>query len=284
MFHFKFIESSILSYMIKDGYASEEDDANNHTEKELAQRDNEVNVSITQSWIENILQNAELYAKEPITNNIDPPAAQLSCKVNDQILNRLNKVYPMQKSVWPFILNKQSVILIGNTDYYPHLVYLPAICDLLKVIFFTHSEWTWIELALSRLIRLIFIHNQTARNDDNTSDDADVIQGPKVIILEQKREIMEVICRLGTCYFGEMPPSSRFHFNNSYDSNGLHVSDHFLLFLEFFWIKKCQFSHAKGQGVRCMRCFLNKAATLLQHWCRRITTMLPRISSTCCAK
>lgn len=39
----------------------------------------------------------------------------------------------MQLYIWPYITNGQSVILIGQTEYYPHLVYLPAICDNIKV-------------------------------------------------------------------------------------------------------------------------------------------------------
>lgn len=145
LFHFEFAVSSIPSYMIRDGYPSEEDNANNCTTEQLAKRDDEVNVSIPQQMIETLLKNAELCAKEPITNGIVPPAAMVQRKVADEALTRLGKVYPIQKSVWPHILNEQSVILVGSTDYYPHLVYLPPICDMIKVMFFTQNEFEFIQ-------------------------------------------------------------------------------------------------------------------------------------------
>lgn len=74
----------------------------------------------------------------------------------------------------------------------------------------------------------VFIHLQTALDaqdaEDDESDGSDDLGGPKVIILEQKRQTMEAICRLGACYLGAVPPSKFVHFNESYDSNGLDVS------------------------------------------------------------
>lgn len=125
--------------MIKDGYPTEEDESNNRTKEQLVKRDEEVNVSIPQQMIETLLKNAELYAKEPITNGIDAPGTTVACKMANETLTRLSKVYPIQKSVWPHILNKRSVVLVGNTDYYPHLVYLPPICDMIKVMLFVQN-------------------------------------------------------------------------------------------------------------------------------------------------
>lgn len=124
--------------MIKQyGYGSEEDpDANQYTFEEIVKRDEEVNISIRQQMIDTLLKDAKLYEKEPITNCINPFDSQATCEVANEYLTRLNKIYPIQKSVWPHILNEKSAILIGNTNYYPHLLYLPAICDLIKVIYF----------------------------------------------------------------------------------------------------------------------------------------------------
>lgn len=132
------VSSDIPSYLVKEyGYGSEEDpDAHQYTYNEFVKRGDEVNVSIRQQMIETLLKNATLYEKEPITNQIDQPnQSMVSCKVADECLSRLKKIYPMQKSVWSHILSKRSVILLGNTDYYPQLLYLPPVCDLIKVIF-----------------------------------------------------------------------------------------------------------------------------------------------------
>lgn len=67
---------------------------------------------------------------------------------------------------------------------------------------------------------------QKEKDDDDDNSDSDDLGGPKVIILEQKRQTMEDICRIGTCYLGVIPPSSVVYFNDSYDSNGLDVSEH----------------------------------------------------------
>lgn len=138
-FRFRFFKSSVSSdipsYLIKQyGYGSEEDpDANQYAYEDIVKRDEEVAVSVRQQMIETLLKDAKLCEKEPITNGNNQFDSQATCKVAEESLTRLNKIYPIQKSVWPHILNKKSAILIGNTDYYPHLLYLPAICDLIKV-------------------------------------------------------------------------------------------------------------------------------------------------------
>ncbi|XP_031625285.1 uncharacterized protein LOC116341975 [Contarinia nasturtii] len=53
------------------------------------------------------------------------------CKEYRDILEQLNKV-TVQRSIWPYILQDRTTILIGNTDYYPHLLYLPALITLIK--------------------------------------------------------------------------------------------------------------------------------------------------------
>lgn len=90
-------------------------------------------------------------------------------------------------------------------------------------------------------------HIQTAQSqekvdsniDDHEDDDLqDDDLGPRVIILEQKRQKMEDICRIGACYLGAVPPSSLVHFNDSYDSNGLDVSQYTVTILLDFLYKK----------------------------------------------
>lgn len=120
--------------MIKAAYDSEEDpNANQYKFEDTVKRDEEVKLSVRQQMIETLLKDAKLHEKEPITNCLNEIDEQASCAVADESLKRLNKIYPVQKSVWPHILSKRSAILIGNTEYYPHLLYLPALCDLIKV-------------------------------------------------------------------------------------------------------------------------------------------------------
>lgn len=129
--------------MIKNGYASEVDpDANKFKFEDAAKRDEEVQIRLRQKHVESLLENAKIYTKEPITSHIDHQLdGMVSCDLADDTLTRLDKVYPIQKSVWPHILSRRSVILVGNTDFYPHLMYLPPICDMIKVIFSTRSEF-----------------------------------------------------------------------------------------------------------------------------------------------
>lgn len=123
--------------MIKAGYDSEEDpNANQYKFEDSVKRDEEVNFSLRQQMIATLLKDANLYGSEPITNCKKQIDAQVSCAVADESLNSLKKIYPIQRSVWPHILKKRSAILIGNTDYYPHLLYLPAICELINVKYF----------------------------------------------------------------------------------------------------------------------------------------------------
>lgn len=134
IFFIWFSVSSIPSYMIKAGYDSEEDsNANQYRFEDVVKRDKEVKLSVMQQMIETILKDAKLSEKEPISNGIDQINSEASCAVADESLKRLNKIYPAQQLAWPHILSKRSTILVGNTDYYPHLLYLPAVCELIKV-------------------------------------------------------------------------------------------------------------------------------------------------------
>lgn len=141
--YIEFSVSSIPSYLIKNGYASEADpDANKFKFEDTKKRDVEVQIELRQKLVESLLENAKLCTKEPITSHSDHQLdGMVSCELADDTLTRLDKVYPIQKSVWPHILSRRSVILVGNTDFYPHLMYLPPICDMIKVMFSTRSEF-----------------------------------------------------------------------------------------------------------------------------------------------
>lgn len=121
--------------MIKAGYDSEKDvNANQYKFEDSAKREEEMNISLRKQMIGTLLSDAKLYEGEPITNCTKQVDSQVPCEIADGNLKALNKIHPIQKSVWPHILNKKSAILMGNTDYYPHLLYLPVICDMIKVI------------------------------------------------------------------------------------------------------------------------------------------------------
>lgn len=86
---------------------------------------------LKQQAIKGLLHDAKLFDSEPITNNNEKFDRIESCKVAD---HTLDKMYPIQNYVWPHILNNESAILIGDTEFYAHLLYLPAICGFVEVI------------------------------------------------------------------------------------------------------------------------------------------------------
>lgn len=90
-----------------------------------------------QTVIDKLLENAKLSDKEPITNRSDGLMQfdmHACCKTADEAFARQGKTFPIQQIVWPFIRNKTSTILIGNTEFYPQLLYLPVVCGLIQVI------------------------------------------------------------------------------------------------------------------------------------------------------
>lgn len=111
---------------------------NEYSPTEFAKLGEIVSNSGKRELIETLLKDAKLSDNEPISYYTGDAANlrkdQVSCKVADDHLMRLNKTYPIQTSVWQHIFNESSTILIGsNIDYYPHLLYLPPICDLIQV-------------------------------------------------------------------------------------------------------------------------------------------------------
>lgn len=136
--------------MIRDLADSEEDpDENQYNEEAFKKRDEETNILIRQQMLDMLLKDAKLCENEPITNFTDQFNSQASSEIANETLIRLNKIYPIQKLAWPHILNGKSAILLGNTDYYPHLLYLPALCHLIEVIFLD-SKWNFRPSALHR--------------------------------------------------------------------------------------------------------------------------------------
>lgn len=126
--------SPIPSYIEKGFLPSEDEpEAHERSHEDLLKRDEEVKNSFRHQTMEMLLLDAKLCEQEPITNC--QPVTQTPHELHEEILIDLNKVYPIQKAVWPHISNNRSIILIGmHSNYYPHLLYLPAICDQIKVM------------------------------------------------------------------------------------------------------------------------------------------------------
>lgn len=93
---------------------------------------------LKQKWFDSLLIKASLNETAPYIYSdqmINSDEHLFHCKSYLETLKRLNKTYPAQKLVWPYISIRRSGILIGNTDYYPHLLYMPAICNMIEVTY-----------------------------------------------------------------------------------------------------------------------------------------------------
>lgn len=92
--------------------------------------------SLKKKIINHLLQRATLYKIEPFvysTVKFEPDERLQYCESFIEALNDHNKLYPVQEIIWPYIKSGRPSILIGKTDFYPHLLYLPPILNLVKV-------------------------------------------------------------------------------------------------------------------------------------------------------
>lgn len=131
--------SNIPSYMCENSETESEPEqyAYKWSERVEEERSNSAINAIKRQMMDSLLQNATLaenvqflygdQTKEPVDQLID-------CEGYIETLQRLNKLYSVQNIIWPFILQGQTTILLGNTDYYPHLLYMPPILSLIKVV------------------------------------------------------------------------------------------------------------------------------------------------------
>lgn len=86
--------------------------------------------------LQHLLKDAKLSEREPTTysiNPIEPFEQPASCDFIDEVLSRPNESYSLPRTVRPYITNGRSIILIGEADFYPHLLYLPPICAVVEV-------------------------------------------------------------------------------------------------------------------------------------------------------
>lgn len=99
------------------------------------ERSFDAGIAVKNQMIENLLRNATLTEQDTYVYSKDPknPDKYLSyCMQYSYALKNHQKMYPVQGAVWPYLKSGHSSILIGNTDFYPHLLYLPPIFDLVQ--------------------------------------------------------------------------------------------------------------------------------------------------------
>lgn len=131
-------DSDLPSYLYEDSATEEEPEQYEHTAAELEQRRQQTRIMVRNEIFNSLLKNATLpnekpftYSKKPIPPEDEPYFYK---ELNEQLI-RHKKMFPIQNEVWPYISVGRSTVLIGNTTYYPRLLYLPPICDAIKVVF-----------------------------------------------------------------------------------------------------------------------------------------------------
>lgn len=130
----------VPSYLLEDSATEDEPEQYEYewSPKVEKQRMSDVQNALKKQVIHSLLQNATLTNEEPYVYSElkcdDRPDGQLSyCASYAEELKQLDKVYPIQATVWPYIKSGRSSILIGDTDFYPHLLYMPPILNLVMV-------------------------------------------------------------------------------------------------------------------------------------------------------
>ena len=133
-------DGSILvpAYLLEDSATEDEPEQYEYEWSPKVEKERTIGVqnALKKHLIGSLLQNATLTSEEPYVyseHKIDPDAQLAYCVPYIEELKRLNKVYPVQATVWPYIKSGRSAVLIGNTDFYPHLLYMPPILNLIMV-------------------------------------------------------------------------------------------------------------------------------------------------------
>lgn len=92
--------------------------------------------SLKKKMINYLLQRATLSETKPFVYSaveFKPDERLQYCESFIDALNDHNKLYPVQETIWPYIRLGRPSILIGKTDFYPHLLYLPPILNMIEV-------------------------------------------------------------------------------------------------------------------------------------------------------
>lgn len=129
--------SEIPSYYLED--SESEDDGKQYEYQWSPEKEKERQIdasnALKKQMIDALLKDAVLSANEPFTFCHEPNDIlnELFCEDYFESLKEHNKLYPAQPLVWRYISIATSTILIGNTEYYPHLLYLPPIISMIRV-------------------------------------------------------------------------------------------------------------------------------------------------------
>lgn len=126
------------SYLLENSDTEDEPEQYEYKWSKEVEKERSINASnaIKRKMIDNLLRMATLMKKEPFVYSklINEPDDNLPyCTSYIDTLKELDKMYPAQKTIWPYINSGRSSILIGNTYFYPHLLYLPPILNMIKV-------------------------------------------------------------------------------------------------------------------------------------------------------
>lgn len=130
--------SQVHSYLMETSETEEEPEQYEYKwTKELElKRSIDATNALKKKMINYLLQRANLSEIEPFVYSavkFDPDERLQYCVSFTDALNDHKKLYPVQKTIWPYIKLGRPTILIGKTDFYPHLLYLPPILNLVKV-------------------------------------------------------------------------------------------------------------------------------------------------------
>ncbi|XP_055296420.1 putative ATP-dependent RNA helicase TDRD12 [Sitodiplosis mosellana] len=129
----------VNSYLYENSETEDEPEQYEYEWSQRIEKERSINAenNLKSVMIEHLLRNATLSEQEPYvySEQKNDPDKNLPYSASySKALKRLNKEYPVQGIIWPYLKSGRSSILIGNTDFYPHLLYLPPIFNLVKML------------------------------------------------------------------------------------------------------------------------------------------------------
>lgn len=134
------VPSRVHSYLLANSETEDEPEQYEYEWSPKIEKERAANVdnALKRQKIEPLLKNATLTEREPYVYSDlknDPDNNLPYCTAYCDTLKQFNKMYPVQEMVWPYIRSGRSSILVGKTEFYPHLLYMPPILNLVKVSF-----------------------------------------------------------------------------------------------------------------------------------------------------
>lgn len=188
----------VPSYMMEDSATEDEPEQYEYEWSPKVEKERMIGVqnALRKQLIGRLLQNATLTSEKPYVyseRTCEPDDSLPYCVSYVEELKRLNKVFPVQATVWPYINSGRTSILIGNTDFYPHLLYLPPILNLVMVSISQRNS------------SLTFIHNLNCCFYFKTLEDLlkPKIIGPNVVIFASNCQEAQQIKQICSCFLKE---------------------------------------------------------------------------------